>query len=323
MSSLINYIYYSIYGENAEIKSSRKYGWKKGETYGKTDKAIFNVGFCHNAINRLDLRSKCPSVYDQGHLGSCTANAIGFCYHFDELKQNISSPFIPSRLFIYYNERNTEGHTDEDSGAEIHDGVNCINTIGVCSEDSWPYDITKFTEKPTDTCYEIAKEHRTVCYRAVEQTIDQLRAAIISGFPIVFGFTVYESFESPDVAKTGNMPMPVEGEKVLGGHAVAVVGFDDTREVFIVRNSWGENWGDKGYFYMPYSFITSKDYASDFWVITKTNDLDKSSLETHLKNKLFHQKLFDNLITYTEADKSRSDPLIIISKRNRRNHKHH
>ena len=323
MSSLINYIYNSIYGDNSEVKISKKYGWKKGDSYVNAIKSIFDIGFCHNAIKQLDLRSKCPVVYDQGHLGSCTANAIGFCYHFDELKQNNQSTFIPSRLFIYYNERNMEGHPNEDTGAEIHDGVQTINTIGVCPEDNWPYDISKFSEKPSDKCYEIAKNHQSISYQAVEQSLDQLRAAIISGFPVVFGFNVYESFESADVAKTGNMPMPKEGEKILGGHAVALVGFDDIRNVFIVRNSWGDNWGDKGYFYMPYDFIQNTNYASDFWVITKTNDSNKNILENHIKNKIFQQKLLDNLIYINDKEKEQNDQSIIISKRNRRKHKQH
>ena len=323
MSSFINYIYNSIYGDSSVEKPIKKYGWKKGEYYGKTMKSIFDIGFCHNAIKQLDLRSKCPAVYDQGHLGSCTANAIGFCYHFDELKQNNQSSFIPSRLFIYYNERNMEGHTSDDSGAEIHDGVHTINTIGVCPEDNWPYDINKFSEKPADNCYELAKNHQSVSYQAVEQSIDQLRAAIISGFPVVFGFTVYDSFESPDVTKTGIMPMPKEGEKILGGHAVAIVGFDDTQKLFIVRNSWGENWGDKGYFYMPYEFIINPSYASDFWVITKTHDCNKVMLENHIKNRIFQQKILDNLIYINDKEQELNSQSIIISKRNRRKHKQH
>jgi C1A family cysteine protease len=322
MTSLINYIYYSIYGENAEptinTEPKRKYGWKIGETYGKTEKYVFDFGFSHSAIKQLDLREKCPAVYDQGHLGSCTANAIGFCYHFDELKQSEKSVFQPSRLFIYYNERNMEGHTSEDSGAEIHDGVQCINTLGVCSEENWPYDILKFTEKPSDDCYVNAKNHHSISYRAIEQNINQLKAALIAGFPVVFGFSVYESFESDDVAKTGIMPLPKEGEKILGGHAVALVGFDDSKSVFIVRNSWGEIWGDKGYFYMPYEFISNSTYASDFWTITKTLDTTNSNMiETHLKNKLIHQKLIDNLITFKEGQPE----IFVISKRNRRKHK--
>jgi C1A family cysteine protease len=274
MSSLIYSIYNSIFGvKKTEEEFKRIYGWKKGCTYDKTDKMVLEFTFGHSQIKLLDFRQKCPPVYDQGKLGSCTANAIGFCYHFDELKQDEASPFQPSRLFIYYNERNMEGHVDTDSGAEIHDGIKTLKDIGVCSEDSWPYDITKFTEKPADTCFESAKEHRSIENAAIFHSIEQLKAALIAGFPVVFGFTVYESFESPAVATTGVMPMPQADEKILGGHAVALVGFDDSRSVFIVRNSWGDSWGDKGYFYMPYEFIKNPEYASDFWSVRKTKDL--------------------------------------------------
>ena len=274
MSSLIYSIYNTFFGESKK-KESRLYGWKKGSMYEAAEKLILDFGFGHAQIKLLDFRTKCPAVYDQGKLGSCTANAIGFCYHFDELKQDEASPFQPSRLFIYYHERNMEGHVNTDSGAEIHDGIQTIKEIGVCSEDSWPYDITKFTEKPADTCFETAKQHRSISNAAITQSIEQLKAALIMGFPVVFGFTVYESFEGNDVATTGNMPMPASGEKVLGGHAVALVGFNDDRRVFIVRNSWGASWGDQGYFYMPYEFITNPEYASDFWSVRKTKDLQQ------------------------------------------------
>jgi hypothetical protein len=121
MSSLIYSIYHSIFGVKKPEGSTRFYGWKKGYAYETADKMVIEFGFGHSQIKLLDFRAKCPAVYDQGKLGSCTANAIGFCYHFDELKQDEASPFQPSRLFIYYNERNMEGHVDTDSGAEIHD----------------------------------------------------------------------------------------------------------------------------------------------------------------------------------------------------------
>jgi len=333
MSSWFNYIYNSIYGETSNVeeapKVSRKYGWKKGEKYNQHTKHIFSLCRSHNQIKSLDLRSKCPNVYDQGHLGSCTANAIGFCYHFDELVQNEKSPFQPSRLFIYYNERNMEGNVDIDSGAEIHDGIQSINEVGVCSEEMWPYDISKFTEKPNDDCYNKAKEHHTIQYKAVDQTVDQLKAALIEGFPVVFGFLVYESFESQEVAQTGIMPIPKKGEQLLGGHAVALVGFDDNKQWFIVRNSWGEGWGDKGYFYMPYSFIQNPDMASDFWTVTKTFDVDTNEkasniIEAHLRNKLVIDKVLDNIITcpqmaVIEEEQSKLEsPIFLVSKRNRR-----
>jgi C1A family cysteine protease len=271
MSGWASYIYSSIFGSSPTQQT--KYGWnKEGIYYKSAEKYIFQASNLSKIIKHVDLRDECPSIYDQGHLGSCTANALAFCYQYDEIHQKESSQFIPSRLFIYYSERNMEGHVLDDSGAEIHDGVQVLNTIGVCSETEWVYDISKFTVKPDESCYTNAQLHRTSAYRPIQQDLSQLRLALIAGFPVVFGFSVYESFESLDVAKTGNMPIPLPTEKCLGGHAVAAVGFDDIRQVIIVRNSWGTSWGDKGYFYMPYVFITNPDMASDFWTITATHD---------------------------------------------------
>ena len=268
---LLSYVYSTIYGTP---KSERKYGWKKGSKYSEHSKMLYSINRTHSNIKLVDLRSKCPDVYDQGKLGSCTANSLGFCYHFDELQQNEKSPFMPSRLFIYYNERDVECDVPEDNGAQIHDGIQVLNTIGVCPETDWPYDITKFAVKPEDKCFEEAKNHKSIEYKAIEQNLDQLKACLISGFPIAFGFVVYESFESDQVATTGMVPMPKPTEKVLGGHAVAIVGFDEVKQVFIVRNSWGNSWGDKGYFYMPYEYVLNKELADDFWSIKKVSDLE-------------------------------------------------
>lgn len=253
-------------------KPVRKYGWKKDSKRDGDIYHCFAIYGTDSLIKKVDLREHCPEVYDQGHLGSCTANAIAGAYEFDEIFEKESSIFRPSRLFIYYNERKMEDHVNEDSGAEIRDGVQSISTVGVCPETMLPYDITKFTEEPSPECYTTALHHKSVEYKRVDQTLEQLRQCLIEGFPFVFGFMVYESFESPDVAKTGVMPMPKEGEKVLGGHAVVGVGFDDDKKVFIVRNSWGDSWGDKGYFYMPYDFILNADNASDFWTIRRVVD---------------------------------------------------
>jgi len=315
---------------------NKKYGWKKGSAYSITPKHIFKVLNNLPNIQNVDLRSSCPDVYDQGHLGSCTANAIGFCYHFDELKQKETNAFIPSRLFIYYNERNLEGHVTEDSGAEIHDGIQVIHTLGVCSEINWPYDINKFKDKPNTDCYTTAQSHKTIDYRAISQNLEQLKSALIEGFPVVFGFSVYESFESEDVAKTGIMPIPKPNEKLLGGHAVALVGFDNSKNVFIVRNSWGNAWGDKGYFYMPYDFIINPNMASDFWTVTKTIDehdniiktvidqnndlsLKKQTLEDHIKTKIMYDKiLFNNKMFHNLKENKDNTGLIVVSKRNRK-----
>ena len=215
----------------------------------------------------VDLRSQCPPVYDQGQLGSCTANAIGGVIQFDQMKEKLADIFIPSRLFIYYNERVIEGTVDSDSGAQIRDGIKSVASQGVCPEDMWPYNIANFTEKPPANCYEVALQHRAVSYSRLARNLTLMKGCLASGYPFTFGFTVYESFESPEVAQTGVVPMPASGEKVLGGHAVDAVGYDDSPQRFIVRNSWGTGWGMNGYFTMPYAYLTQRGLSSDFWAI--------------------------------------------------------
>jgi C1A family cysteine protease len=217
----------------------------------------------------VDLRPQCPpTVYDQGQLGSCTANAIGAAFEFDLLKQGLAD-FMPSRLFIYYNERVIEGTVESDSGAMIRDGIKSVNKLGVCAEDDWKYDIERFAEKPPASCYQSALANQALAYQRVPQTLNQMRGCLAHGSPFVFGFTVYESFEGPDVAKTGVVALPAAGESVLGGHAVLAVGYDDATARFTVRNSWGPDWGLGGYFTMPYAYLTDRSLASDFWTISK------------------------------------------------------
>ena len=258
--------YFSHYYETVNNPTT-KYGWVRDLPDIRDKFYKPNLESWFSIANEVDLRSKCPPIYNQGKLGSCTANAIAFAYQYDENKQNTEDKTIPSRLFIYYNEREMEGTINSDSGAQIRDGIKSINKVGICDETMWPYDISKFTEKPTENCYKFAKSHHSLLYRRVNQSISSIRNALNEGYPVVFGFSVYESFESEEVAKTGLMPMPKENEKVLGGHAVAVVGYCDKQKHFIIRNSWGEEWGDEGYFYMPYKFITNPQYANDFWTV--------------------------------------------------------
>jgi C1A family cysteine protease len=215
---------------------------------------------------KVDLTDQCPDVYDQGQLGSCTANAIGAALEFDQIKQS-QEPFTPSRLFVYYNEREIEGTVDSDSGAQIRDGVKSVSKQGACKETTWAYDIDKFRDQPPKDAYTEAEEHQAIRYLRLTQALSQLKGCLAEGFPFVFGFAVYESFEGAEVAKSGHAGMPGAGEQQLGGHAVLAVGYDEDSQWFIVRNSWGPDWGMKGYFTLPYPYLLQGSLSSDFWTI--------------------------------------------------------
>jgi C1A family cysteine protease len=249
-------------------RSVKKYGWVRDLPDSRD--LLFSAAMeTMGALpSKVDLRPNCPTVYDQGQLGSCTANAIAGAIEFDEIKEKKPSPWVPSRLFIYYNERVIEGTVSSDSGAQLRDGVKAVANQGVCPDTDWPYVITKFKSKPPAKAFSDATQDKARQYLRIPQVSSQMKSCIASGFPFVFGFTVYESFESQQVASSGIVPMPnTSTEKVLGGHAVCAVGYDDSKQAFVVRNSWGPGWGLKGYCMMPYGYLLDAQLASDFWTI--------------------------------------------------------
>jgi C1A family cysteine protease len=216
---------------------------------------------------RIDLRSCCSPVEDQGNLGSCTGNAIVGAM---ECLENIGKQhFVDlSRLFVYYNERAMEGTIRQDAGASIRDGVKSLANLGVCTEPLWPYNISKFRYKPTIKCFHDGLTRKITSYSRIN-TLSDMKNCLASKFPFVFGFSVYDGFESDAVAKTGIVNLPAKGEKLLGGHAVLCVGYDDATQRFLVRNSWGSGWGQKGYFTIPYAYLINRNLSDDFWTIRK------------------------------------------------------
>jgi C1A family cysteine protease len=229
---------------------------------------------------KVDLTKQCPPVYNQGRIGSCTANAIAGAVQFVRRKEAKKPDFIPSRLFIYWNERNIEHTVPLDNGAQLRDGIKVVNKLGACPETDWPYDDTpadeqthlwptgaKATVKPTKACFDDAKNFQSIGYQRVARTLAQMKGCLASGYPFVFGFAVYESFQSLAVAKSGVLNMPGPSEQMIGGHAVLAVGYDEASQRFIVRNSWGASWGKKGYFTIPYAYLLDGNLADDFWTI--------------------------------------------------------
>jgi hypothetical protein len=214
----------------------------------------------------FDLRPNCPPVYTQGLLESCTANALAAAFKFIEIKSK-NATFDPSRMFIYYNERALEDEADSDSGAYLRDGIKCIATNGICDETTWPYS-EPFATKPGQSCYDQALTYKAVNYYRLNNTnLNELKTCLAAGFPFVFGFSIYGSFQSVGNTNGGNVPIPEAGEPVLGGHAVMAVGYDDTTSRFIIQNSWGPAAGDHGFYYMPYNYLTSPNLCDDFWTI--------------------------------------------------------
>ena len=219
----------------------------------------------------VDLRATCSPVENQGQLGSCTGNALAGALEFLERKDGV--PFKDlSRLFIYYNERVVEHTTNSDSGAMLRDGIKTLHKQGVCAEKSWPYVISKFKSKPTAACYAEASQHQITSYQRLV-TLNDMLACLAEGYPFVFGFTVYESFESQEVAKTGIVNMPDTGEHVAGGHAVLAVGYNDAEKRFLVRNSWGAGWGQKGYFTIPYGYLEDRNLSDDLWTVRRGENM--------------------------------------------------
>jgi C1A family cysteine protease len=213
----------------------------------------------------VDLRARCTPVENQGVLGSCTACAlVGNLEFIKKIKLNTTINF--SKLFLYYNERVIRHSQKSDSGASIRDGIKSLVNVGDCLESFWPYNVDKFAIKPPLKAYRNALNLEITKYYRLHTT-SEMKHTLSTGYPFVFGFAVYESFEAPEVAKTGLVPMPKKDERVVGGHAVMAVGYDNTKNFFIVRNSWGTSWGDKGYFYMPYGYLTNLTLSSDFWTI--------------------------------------------------------
>jgi len=218
---------------------------------------------------QADLRAQFPAPYDQEQLGSCTANAIAGALQFLEGKEGSPAPVMPSRLFIYYNERDLEGSTGSDSGAQIRDGIKTVARQGFCPESEWPYEIASFAQKPPAACYQDALKERVSEYLRLTPATVPLLTCLASGYPFVFGFSVYESFESARVAQTGVANLPGPNERLVGGHAVVAVGYDQSSGRFLVRNSWGAQWGMGGHFTLPYQYLTDPMLAADFWTIRK------------------------------------------------------
>jgi C1A family cysteine protease len=229
--------------------------------------------------SKVDLTPHTGPVFDQGELGSCTANACAGALEYEENIQNNNDSAVQlSRLFLYWNERNLEGDVDQDAGGEIRDVIKVAAQYGAPLEKTWPYVTEQFTVKPSVEAYTEGLQHQALQYQAVPQNLQAFKHVLaVFNRPIVIGITVYDSFEGDEAMNTGVVPMPnTQTEQCLGGHAVLVIGYDDSKQAFLVRNSWGNVYPpawpgsqETGSFWLPYEFMMNPELADDFWVVLK------------------------------------------------------
>lgn len=217
----------------------------------------------------MDLREFCSPVEDQGQIGSCTANAvIGLVEYFE--RRSKGEFLDASRRFLYKVTRKLY-RLEGDSGAYIRGTTRALHLFGTCPEEFWPYDEAKYDDEPPAFCYAFAQSYQAIKYYRIwdsnpQNLLTQLKSSLAKGLPFAFGFTVYSSIWNPSVRATGDIPFPQPGERVDGGHAIMAVGYDDSRHRFLIRNSWGTNWGQQGYGSLPYEYI-ERGIADDFWVL--------------------------------------------------------
>lgn len=212
----------------------------------------------------VDLRDELSHVEDQRSLDSCTANALAAAHELLERRADRWRRPL-SRLFIYYNARVIEHDRAHDDGITIRDGVHGMRRHGVCTEETWPYLASRVLEKPTERAFEEARRHVLSDAERVHIDVDAMRAALAAGLPVVFGIMLFQSFGGG--GNHGRIPDPEPHEEHLGGHSMVAVGYDDRERVFVVRNSWGASWGERGHCFLSYAYVGDRRFTDEAWVL--------------------------------------------------------
>lgn len=255
------------------LGKTRILNWKRSPPDGRDYRlSALRIGTLPPSV---DLEERCPPVEDQGHIGSCTANAGTSAVEF------ITKPYVPlSRLFLYFATRvwiENDLPTD-DNGAFIRDVMKALATYGVCKESLMPYDLTKWTFAPSEEAKAEALDRQIVEYRRCD-SLDSIKFCLSEGFPAEGGFDVPESFMGEEAARTGIVKELAPGERFAGGHAVLFVGYDDATQMLKFQNSWGKAWGQRGFGFLPYSYVLSGN-ATDFWTIRMVESVDQPTPPT-------------------------------------------
>ncbi len=224
----------------------------------------------------VDLSPQMPEVYNQMTAGSCVACALAASFEYAKIKKG--KKFEPSILFIYYNARKAIAMEAKDSGCRPRDAIKAIAKEGVCNTLLWNYDLAKVTEKPVEACYNTALSNQVVEYGRIPRDLLSMKASLSNGYPFSCALMVFDSFyETP---ASGVVELPAETEAFRGGHAVLCVGYDDRSQRFLMRNSWGKDWGNNGYFTLPYDYLMQAGLSEDFWSIRFVEQGAKKTIPT-------------------------------------------
>ena len=216
--------------------------------------------------NIVDMRQK-TRIKNQDNYGFCVSFGVSGVY---ELASPIKGWLDSSELFVQYNAQYLEGTNGEDAGAQIRNGMKAIARWGTCSEAMLPYNSPNPYGEPSSACYREAKRHKALVYEKIDPNINDMKRVLASGFGIVMGLYLYSSFFSDKTSRTGFIQTPnTEAENFEGGHCIYLCGYISDLEVFILVNSWGDEVGDKGYYYLPFSYATNDAIALDRWTITR------------------------------------------------------
>lgn len=235
----------------------------------------------HQLPQKVDLWPHVPPIWNQLTLGSCTAHGSLRAFLTEAIRQGLSLPML-SRLMQYFDTRDMEGTTESDSGGIVRDAIRVLATTGCAPESLWPYNVASFADRPPDACYAEAKQYMSLKYQAVRTRGPgaPMRTALASGLAICFGFSVPQSFEDGSWDPASEvLPLPSPNEGFIGGHCVALTGYDFSctehpHPYFIADNSWDTGWGGiwggsgciGGRFALDYRWF-SAGLATDLWVV--------------------------------------------------------
>jgi C1A family cysteine protease len=218
----------------------------------------------------FDLSTKMDFIYDQGSIGSCVSNSACWILRFHKMA------IMPSRLYHYYycrlfDYQQGDNRPNIDDGTTVQQSFRVLNKKGVCTENLYPYITSKQGLQPPKTLDKNASFNRVIQYAPVQQNIQSMKNLLKLGYPFSFGILVYQSFMTNAVTRKGLVPMPQSGERILGGHALTAVGYDDNTQMIKFVNSWGRGWGNRGYGFIPYAYLENGSLSGDFWTMYRVN----------------------------------------------------